>query len=65
MVSAVSSEMVWRYGDGRNGDLKEEGESPGKDKGSGQDGAVDSKAIEVDEIYLGDYKQKSRPKEGN
>ena len=51
--------------DGQNGDSKEEEEIPGKDTGKGQDGAVDSKAMEVDEIYFGDSKQNSRPKEGN
>ena len=50
---------------GQKGDLKEEEETPGKDKRSGKDGAVDSKATEVDEIDFGDSKQKSRPKEGN
>ena len=65
LVSAVSAKMVWRYDEGQNGDSKEEEETPGKDKGSGQDGAVDSKAMEVDEIDFGDSKQKSRPKEGN
>ena len=64
LVAAVSAKMVWRYDDGQNGDSKEEEKTPGKDKGSGQDGAVDSKAMEVDEIYFGDSKQNSRPKEG-
>ena len=50
---------------GQNGDSKEEEETLGKDKGSGQDGAVDSKDMEVDEIDFGDSKQKSIPKEGN
>ena len=45
--------------------MKEEEETQGKDKGSGQDGAVDIKAVEVEEIDFGDNKQKSRPKEGN
>ena len=45
LVSAVSVKMVWSHNDGQNGDLKEEEETPGKDKGSGQDGAVDSKAM--------------------
>ena len=58
LVAAVLAKMVWRYDDGQNGDSKEEEETPGKDQGSGQDGAVDSKAMEVDEIYF-------RPKEGN
>ena len=48
--------------DGQNGDSKEEEETPGKDKGSRQDGAVDSKDMEVDKIYFGDSKQNSRPK---
>ena len=65
LVSEVSAKMAWRYDDGQNGDSKEEEETPGKDKGSGQDGAVDSKAMEVDKIYFGDIKQKSIPKEGN
>ena len=64
-MAVASEKMVWKYDDGQNGDLKEEEETTGKDKGSGQDGAVDSKAMEVDEIYFGDSKQKSRPKEGN
>ena len=51
--------------DGQNGYSKEEEEIPGKDTGKGQDGAVDSKAMEVDEIDFGDSKQNSRPKEGN
>ena len=54
--------MVWRYDDRQNGDLKEEEETPGKDKGSGQYGAVDSKAMEVDEIDFGDSKQKVKTK---
>ena len=45
--------------------MKEEDETPGKDKGSGQDGAVDSNAMEVNKIDFGDSKQKSRPKKGN
>ena len=45
LVSEVSAKMVWRYDDGQNGDSKEEEETPGKDKGSGQDGAVDRKAM--------------------
>ena len=49
----------------QNGGSKEEEETPGKDKRSGQDGEVDSKAMEVDEIDIGDSKQKSTPKEGN
>ena len=65
LMAAASAKMVWRYDDGQNGDWKEEEETPGKDKGSGQDGAVNSKAMEVDEIDFGDSKQKSRPKEGN
>ena len=64
MVAALAK-MVWRYDDRQNGDLKEEEDTPGKDKGIGQDGAVDSKAMEVDEIDFGDSKQKSRLKEGN
>ena len=51
--------------DGQNGYSKEEEETPGKDKGSGQAGAVDSKAMEVNKIDFGDSKQKSRPKEEN
>ena len=62
---AASAKMVWRYDDGQNGDSKDEEETPGKDKGSRQDGSVDSKAMEVDEIYFGNSKQKSIPKEGN
>ena len=58
LVAVALANMVWRYDDGQNGDSKEEEETPGKDKGSGQDGAVDSKAMEVDEIDF-------RPKEGN
>ena len=50
---------------GQNGESKEEEETPGKDKGSGQDGAVDSKAMEVDKIDFGDSRKNSRPKEGN
>ena len=38
LMAAVSAKMVWRYDDGQNGDSKEEEETPGKDKGSGQDG---------------------------
>ena len=45
LVAAVSAKMVWRYDNGQNGDPEEEEETPGKDKGSGQDGAVDSKAM--------------------
>ena len=63
LVAAASAKMVWRYGNGHNSDSKEEEETPGKDKGIGQDGAVDSKAMEVDEIDFVDSKQKSRPKE--
>ena len=59
------AKMMWRYDDGHNGDSEEWEETPGKDKGSGQDGVVDSKANEVDEIDFGDSKQKLRPKEGN
>ena len=62
---AVLAKMVWRYDEGQNGESKEEEETPGKYKGRGQDGAVDSKAMEVDEIDFGDSKKKSRPKEGN
>ena len=62
---AASAKMVWRYDNGQNGDLKEEEETPGKDKGTRQDGAVYSNAMEVDEIDFGDSKQKSRPKDGN
>ena len=65
LVAAASEKMVWRYDNGHNGESKEEEETLGKDKGSGQDRAVDSKAMEVDEIDFGDSKQKSRPKEGN
>ena len=61
MVAAAN--MVWRYDDEKNGDSNEEEETPGKDKVSGQDKAVDSKAMEVNEIDFGDSKQKSRPKE--
>ena len=64
-MAAALEKMVWRYDDGHNGDSKEEEETPRKDKGSGQDGAVDSKAMEVNKIDFGDSKQKSRPKEGN
>ena len=61
-MAAVSEKMVWRYDNGQNGDSKEEEETPGKDNGSGQDGAVDSNAMEVDEIDFSDRKQKSSPK---
>ena len=44
-MSAASAKMVWRYDDGQNGESKEKEETLGKDKGSGQDGAVDSKAM--------------------
>ena len=49
-MAAASARMVWRYDGGQNGDSKEEEETPVKDKESGKDGAVDSKAMEVDEI---------------
>ena len=49
----------------QNGDLKEEEETPGKDNRSGQYGAVDSKAMEVDKIDFGDSRQNSTPKVGN
>ena len=65
LVAAALMKMVWRYNDRQNGDSKEEEETPGKDKGSGKDGAVDSKAMEVDKIDFGDSKQESRPKEEN
>ena len=65
LVSAASAKMVWRYDDGHNDESKEEEETPGKDKGSRQYGAVDSKSMEVNKIYVGDSKQKSIPKEGN
>ena len=65
LVGAASAKMVWRYDDEHNDDSKEEEETLGKDKGSGQDGAVDSKAMEVEKIDFGDSKQNSRPKEGN
>ena len=64
-MPAVSEKMVCSYDDGHDGDSKEKEETPGKDKGSSQDGAVDSKAMEYDEINFGESKQKSRPKEGN
>ena len=50
LVVAASAKMVWRYDNRQNSDLKEEEETPGKDKGRGQDGAADSMAMEVDEI---------------
>ena len=65
LVAVVSAKMVWRYDDGQNGESKEKEETLGKDKGSGQDGAVDRNAMEVDEIDFGDSKKKSRPKEVN
>ena len=55
-MAAALAKMVWRYNDGQNGDSKEEEETLGKDKGSGQDGAVDRNAMEVDEIDFGDSK---------
>ena len=65
LVATALEKMVWMYDNGQNGDSKEEEETPGKDKENGQDGAVDSNAMEVDKIDFGDSKQKSRPKEGN
>ena len=62
LVAAASAKMMWRYDDGQNSDSKDEEETPGKDKGSGQDGAVGSKSMEVEKIDFGDSKQKSRPK---